>query len=301
MSAMFALDKSKLRRSLIAYSLILPAVIVYAAMILTPSANTVALSMVKWDGMNPVKTPIGLANYVEALSDPRIYHALANNLIWLAVLVTVPLAVALTLSVAVTKRGILGRDQFQAIYFIPHVLSPVVVALIWSWVYDPTVGLLSHLLQWLRVVDKPYGVLGDPDAALYSLIFTNIWGDFGFCTVIYVNALQAIDQSLYDAATIDGADAFRRFVHVTLPGISSVTTFLVLLNMINSFKVFNQVFLMTTGGPLGRTEVVGYAMYIQAFKLNRVGYGSAIAVLLTVIILIVGVFYLSNRERRMAE
>ena len=134
-----------------------------------------------------------------------------------------------------------------------------------------------------------------------SLIFTHMWMLFGFCTVIYVNALQNIERDLYDAAMIDGANAFQRFIHITLPGVSSVTTFLVLLNMINSFKVFNQVYLMTQGGPVNSTEVVAHYMFKQAFRLNHVGYGSAIAVLLSIVILIVGIVFISTREKETAR
>ncbi len=292
------IDAKKLKSSATAYLLILPAFFIYFLIILIPSINTAYLSLTKWDGMNPVKKFVGFANYIKAFQDAQMYNAFVNNVIWVVLLITVPLALALLLAVTATKRGIFGRDQLQAIYFIPHVISPVAVALIWTWIYNPKIGLLSNILMALGIAGKPYGILGDPNLALYGVIFTHIWGIFGFCTVIYVNALQAIDQSLYDAAMIDGANSFQRFVHVTLPGISSVTTFLILLNMINSFKVFNQVFLMTQGGPVGRTEVVGYVMYVHAFKLNRVGYGSAIAIILTVVVLILGIFYISNREKR---
>jgi ABC-type sugar transport system permease subunit len=270
------IDLKKLRSSGVAYLLILPAFFIYFLIILIPSINTIYLSLNKWDGMNPVKKFVGFANYIKAFQDPQMYNAFVNNIVWVALLITVPLTLALLLAVTATKRGVWGRDQLQAIYFIPHVISPVAVALIWTWIYNPKIGLLSNMLMSLGLSGKPYGILGDPNLALYGIIFTNIWGIFGFCTVIYVNALQAIDQSLYDAAMIDGASSFQRFVHVTLPGISSVTQ----------------------GGPVGRTEVVGYVMYVHAFKLNRVGYGSAIAVILTMVVLVLGIFYISNREKR---
>jgi raffinose/stachyose/melibiose transport system permease protein len=287
----------KARATATALAMISPALAVYGVFILGPSLETVNYSLTKWDGVNPVREFVGLANYGQALGDPQLFNAFLNNLIWLAAIITIPLAIAILLAVSITARGIRGRDQYLAVYFLPHIISPVVIALIWRWVYNPTVGILSNLLAALRITSGPYGVLGDARLALASLILIDIWAAFGFSTVVYVNALQIIDANLYDAAEIDGAGSFRRFIHVTLPGISSVTTFLVLLNMINSFKVFNQVFLMTQGGPVNATEVVGYVMYIEAFKLNHVGYGSAIAVLLSLLILIVGVFYLSSREK----
>ena len=290
-------NRAFFRKTLIAYLLLFPALAIYAVIILLPTANTLFLSLVKWDGVNPVKVFVGLTNYMKALKDERFYHAFSNNLIWLVMLISVPIIVSILLAVAVTSRSVKGRDQFQAIYFVPYVLSPVVVALVWQWIYIPRIGLLSGFLRTFYLIKRPYGILGDPKLALQALIFTHMWMLFGFCTVIYVNALQNIERDLYDAAMIDGSNAFQRFFHITLPGVSSVTTFLVLLNMINSFKVFNQVYLMTQGGPVNSTEVVAYYMFNQAFRLNHVGYGSAIAVLLSIVILIVGIVFISTREK----
>jgi ABC-type sugar transport system permease subunit len=294
-------NKALFRKSLIAYLFLFPALAIYTVIILFPSANTVFLSLMKWDGLNPIKVFVGFANYAKALNDGRFHGAFVNNLIWLVMLISVPIIISILLAVAVTAKSIRGRDQFQAIYFVPYVLSPVVVALVWRWIYSPRIGLLSGLLRAFHIVSRPYGVLGDPKFALQSLIFTHMWMLFGFCTVIYVNALQNIERDLYDAAMIDGANAFQRFIYITLPGVSTVTTFLIMLNMINSFKVFNQVYLMTQGGPVNSTEVVAYYMFNQAFRMNYVGYGSAIAVLLSIVILAVGIFFITLRERNSAQ
>jgi len=296
-----ALSSLSKRQSLTAYMLLAPAFVLYALIVLAPVADTVFLSFVKWNGLNPVKEFVGFANYQKALGDPSFFAAFANNLIWLALFVTVPVAVALLLGIGMTARGVKGRDQLQAVYFIPYVLSPVVIAVIWKLIYSPNVGILSWLLQAVGIVSEPYGILGDSNFALFGLIGTHIWNQFGFCAVVYVNALQNIDPELYDAANIDGANAVQKLIHVTLPGVSTVTTFLVLLNMINAFRTFNFVFLMTSGGPVQATEVVAYKVYVEAFQLHKVGYGSSLAVMLSVVVLVVGMFYVTLRERKLAD
>jgi ABC-type sugar transport system permease subunit len=287
------------RLTLTALQFIAPAFLLYSILILVPVLNTVYLSFFEWNGLDPIKDFVGLQNYIQAFQDKYFLKSFINNIIWVVLLISIPLVISLLLGIAVTNDKIKGRDQFQAIFFIPYILSPVVIALIWKVLYSPNIGVLNYLLQKFHMVEKPFGILGDQQWALYGLIFVHVWNLFGFCTVIYINGLQSIDPELYDAAKIDGANAFQKMIYVTLPGVSTVTTLLVLLMMINAFKTFNFVFLMTTGGPFQSTEVVAYRIYIEAFQLHKFGYGSTLAVILSFVIVIIGMYYVSLRERKM--
>lgn len=290
--------KKKLRTSIIAYLFILPALVIFIMIILIPTLETFYLSTLKWDGVNPNKVFVGFDNYLKAFTDPGLHNALVHNLIWMIFRMPIPVLIGLLLAVAITKKGIKGRDKWQAAYFIPFVLATVVVALIWRWIYSSKIGILTWLLQTLHIVDKPYGILGDSRFALYALILIHIWRTYGFCTVIYVVGLQGIDQSLYGAAMLDGANAWQRFRFITIPGVSAVTTFVILLSMIDAFKVFNIVFLTTVGGPGSSTEVVTLYIYKQSFFMNRVGYGSTVAVFLTLILVAFGIVFVSRREKK---
>lgn len=287
-----------LRRNITAYSLLFPALAVYFMIILVPVGMTFINSFTKWNGISATKTFVGLSNYAKALADTQFQRAFKNNIIWTVFYVTIPVVLSLMIGMAITRKGMRGRDFFQAMYFIPYILSPVVVSIIWQTMFSPTVGMLSRVLQALGITSQSYGLLGDPDRALYGLIFTHIWSQLGFCIVIYVNGLQNVDPELYDAADIDGANWWQRLRSVTLPSLSSVTTLLILVNLMNSFKTFNYVFLMTVGGPMQRTEVVAYRIYVEAFQFNKFGYASAEAIILSVIVCIVGVFYVGQREKK---
>jgi ABC-type sugar transport system permease subunit len=288
----------KKNRTLVAFALIAPAFIIYLIIIIFPVIQTAILSFYKWNGINPVKQFIGLANYKTAIMDTNFQTAFKNNIIWMSFFITMPIVLALFIGLALTKKGIYGRDIFQALFFIPHILSTVVISVIWKIVYSPNVGLLSWVMQSLHLIDKPYGLLGDPNRALFGLIFANVWSQFGFCTIIYINGLQNVDPELYDAANMDGVNPWQRLWNVTLPGISAVTTMLVLNNLINSFKTFNYVYLMTHGGPMAKTEVVAYRIYEEAFQLNRFGYGSALAIILSIIVCGISVVYVRFRDRK---
>lgn len=292
------LSYRKVRNSVIAYLFILPAFIIFTMIVIVPTIDTFYLSMTNWDGVNPVRTFIGFNNYLKALFDKELHKAFVNNIVWIIFFVSVPLFIGLSLAIGITKKGIIGREVFRTVYFIPFILSPVVVALIWKWIYSPNVGILTWILQTFHITNRPYSILGDTKLALYGLIMLHIWQTFGFCTIIYMIGLQNIDQTLYDAAALDGANALQKFWYVTLPGLSNVTTFLILLNIINSFKVFNPVFLLTAGGPGRSTEVAAFYLYKHAFMLNRVGYGCTIAVFLTLVLIVFGIFFITRREKK---
>jgi len=171
------------------------------------------------------------------------------------------------------------------------------VAVVWSWIYNPRFGLVDRFLRAVGLEKFAIGWLGDPQWAMWAVIVAGGWTYFGFCMVIFMAALQNTDPFLYDAALIDGANSFQIFAHVTIPQIQHVLTMVVVFTLIDSFKVFDIIYLMTSGGPGDKTQIMATYIYREAFRHNHYGYGAAVSILLTVFILAVSVIILRIRER----
>ena len=188
-----------------------------------------------------------------------------------------------------------GRSFFRAAYFLPVVTSWVVVALLWRWLLSPANGLVNHILGLIGI-DGP-GWWTDPAWAMPSVILASAWKDLGFVMIILLAGLQAIPGELYDAARVDGTSAWQRFRHVTLPLLSPSTFFVVVISLINGFQVFDQVYVMTGGGPAGSTEVVVQQIYDLTFRYGRAGDASALSWLLFVVVLVVTIVQVRGQRR----
>jgi raffinose/stachyose/melibiose transport system permease protein len=244
----------------------------------------------------------GLANYLQIFTDPITLTAIVNNLIWAVLATIVPVSMALLLAVLLATHLPPGvRLFFTTVYYLPAVLALAVSAIVWGWVYNPAWGALNALLDLvgLGALEQPW--LGDPGIALYAVFVVSTWAYFGFCLIILLAAIQNVDPSLYDAAELDGAGAWTKFWHVTVPGIRNELNFVVLYTVIEAFRVFDLIFIMTGGGPFYQTEVIATAVYREAFIENEVGYASAIASLMTLIIATLATVALRWRERTAPE
>ena len=180
---------------------------------------------------------------------------------------------------------------------MPVVLSTVVVGMIWAWIYHPIFGPINLALRAVGLDSVARGWLGDLTWALYALLLAALWAYFGFCFVILLAALQNLDMELHDAAKIDGANAWQRFINVTVPQLGPVLTMLLAFTLIGGFNVFDIVYIMTKGGPANATEVLATYTYAMAFKQNEVGYGAALTMVITVLSLIASYLFISLRER----
>jgi multiple sugar transport system permease protein len=189
---------------------------------------------------------------------------------------------ALLFAVALNQR-IRGIVFYRTAYFLPVISSTVAISLIWEWLYEPQYGLLNYVLGFLGI----HGIqwLGDPNTAMPSIMIVSIWRDLGFNMVIFLAGLQAVPQELHEAAAIDGAGSFERFRFVTLPMLSPTIFFVIVLSIIGSFKVFDQAYVMTQGGPLNATTTVVYYIFTQAFQWFHMGYAAALGYVLFAIIL----------------
>jgi len=277
--------------------LILP-LIFYSIFVLYPLFGTIKLSLTDWDGYSATKNFIGLKNYFKIFKgDPLFIKAFWNNIYWVILGTIAPISLALPLSSMLASK-VRARTFFRTVYFIPAILPAMVVGIIWGWVYNPIFGMLNVLLKKIGLASLTRAWLGEPSTALTALILAAAWSYFGFCLVIFLAALQNIDISLYEAAEIDGANSIQQFFYVTIPQLRGVLTMLLTYTMINGFaKVFDIVWVTTEGGPANSTEVLVTYIYRKAFQQNKVGYGSAMALTLSVLIVTLTVIFIKYRER----
>jgi multiple sugar transport system permease protein len=236
----------------------------------------------------------GLENFRDLLHDDVFRAAFLNTVYF--TLGSVPLSVALGLGAALlVNQALRGITIFRTIYLLPYVTVTVAVALVWRWIYLPDVGLFNTVLGWFGI-DGP-NWLTSRTWALPALIIMSVWKSFGYNMVIFLAGLQAIPQHLYDAAKVDGATAWRRFLHVTLPMLSPTTLFVVVISVIGSFQVFDQALVMTNGGPGTSTTTLVLYIYKAGFQSYKMGYASAIALVLFVIVALFTALQFSLQRR----
>lgn len=253
--------------------LLLPSLAGMVVFLMAPVASSLVLSFSEWDLIGEINW-VGLANYTQALADPAVLGALRNTLTF--ILGYLPSVVIIALGLALLlNRHIKGRVVFRAIYFVPVVTSWVAVSLIWKWLLNPQYGLVNFALGAIGI--KGPGWLFDPAWAMTGVILTSVWKDIGFVTVIYLAGLQDIPEPLYEAAALDGATPWQRFWSITFPMLAPTTFFVTTISLISSFQVFDQVWIMTQGGPAGATSVMVELIYKNAFSYYKMGYASAIS------------------------
>jgi multiple sugar transport system permease protein len=272
------------RRKYIALAvLLLPSLIGMFTFVMLPVLSSLVLSFAEWDLIGELRW-IGLDNYVTALSDPTVLGALGHTLLFIAGYLPAVVALALGLALLLNRK-LRGRVVFRAVYFVPVVTSWVAVSLIWKWLLNPQYGLVNYGLALVGI--KGPGWLFDPSWAMAGIVLTSIWKDVGFVAVIYLAGLQDIPENLYEAASLDGATPWQRFWTITLPMLAPTTFFVTTISLISSFQVFDQVWIMTGGGPAGATSVMVEQIYKNAFSYYKMGYASAISWVLFALIFIV--------------
>jgi raffinose/stachyose/melibiose transport system permease protein len=262
--------------------LVLPVVALTAVFFVLPLANALVYSVVDFDGISTSPPFVGPANFREMFTDDLVWHALGNNAIWIVLGTAAPVVIGLLVSLLLwgVQRGSL---LYRLCFFLPYVLPGIAVGIVWGWIYDPVQGLLNRSLGALGLDSLQRGWLGDPRWALYAVLATAVWGATGFTIVIFTSALRNVDVELVDASRIDGARGPAQLWYVILPQIMPVFLMVLTLTLLGGFSVFDIVFIMTGGGPAGATDVIGTYAYEQAFQLSRIGYGTSLALLITVL------------------
>lgn len=259
----------------------------------TPMASSIWVSLHEWNLISPMRW-VGLDNYRGLLTDPGPRSVFLHTLIYCAGYLPLVFTGGLALAVALNQK-LAGRSFFRAAYFLPVVTSWVVVALVWKWLLNPTNGLVNTLLG---AVGAPQpGWWTDPNWALPAVILSSAWKDLGFVMVIMLAGLQAIPQDVLEAAWADGANSWQRFWRITLPLLSPSTFFVVVISLINGFQVFDQVYVMTGGGPSGSSQVVVGQVYDLTFRYGRAGEASALSWILFAVILLITVVQIRGQRR----
>lgn len=272
------------QRLLIAYGFLLPAFAFFLVFLIIPLIAVVYLSFTSYNIVTPPQW-VGLENYARLLQDPLFWRGLRNSFIYLVV---TPILIVLSISLAiVVNRKLRGIFIFRTIYYIPAVTSVVAVGMIFEIVFAEPNGLINGALLALGLIERPINFLTHPDSVLISIMLVTIWRGIGFYMVIFLAALQAVPEELYEAAAIDGANRFQQHLYITVPGIRPSIIFVAIISSISALKVFEEIFVMTngSGGVLDSALTLMFYLYRQAFVNSSAGYASAIAVVFTLITL----------------
>jgi ABC-type sugar transport system permease subunit len=268
------------KRSLTAYLLLLPGLVFYIPFHFLPILAVIYFSFVDWKGYSLATIRwAGLENYAKLVNDRFFWGALQHNIQFVVVVVIVQTALALFLALILEQKFHLSTF-FRGVYFMPTVLSLVVVGILFSFILSPSRGLLNVFLSNIGLKNVQPVWLGNPGLALYVLMAVHIWKDFGLSMFLFIAGLEAIPGELFDAAKVDGATPWDIVWRIIIPLLRETTTVVVILITIVCFKLFDLIVVMTGGGPFFATEVLSVRMYFQTFKFSRVGYGSSIAVVL---------------------
>jgi multiple sugar transport system permease protein/raffinose/stachyose/melibiose transport system permease protein len=274
---------------------VLPALAVYVIFFGLPFAATIWLSFTQWNGVG-LPDFTGAANYLRLLRDPAMWAALGNNMIWVVIGTAVPIVVGLILAVMLWSDA-RGSIVYRTIYFLPVVLSPVVIGIIWMWIFNPLFGLLNTALRGVGLGGWAMGWLGEPETALYAILVMAIWSYLGFCIVVLFAGLQKVDPELVAAARVDGANVQQRFRHVIVPQIRPVLTMVIVYTVIGGFNVFDMVWVVTQGGPNNATEVIATYTYEVAFRANEYGYGATLSMVMSLVALLAAWITMRVRSR----
>ncbi len=266
-----------------------PAMILFCVFVLYPIFYIFNASLYDWDGINQALF-VGLQNYIEMFTDDRAFAVSIRNSLYWTFLTIFPQMFLGFLLASVLTAGIPLQNLFRIIFFMPAIVSPVVLGIVWQRIYAPFGGLLADIgfETGLRFLVQPY--LSDPKIAIFSTIFVNVWQWTGFSMLMYVAGLQGLSREVLQAAEVDGAGSLQRTRFIVLPMLRNVHLTLILLGVIGTLQTFALVFMLTKGGPNHATEMLPTYIFLKAFTLQSMGYASAVAVVLLVIALGASVF-----------
>ena len=274
----------------------LPALAVYIAFLVYPAFSSLFFSLTDWDGLSPSYNIVGLKNYSAMVNDPVVIRAAINNVIWTVVTIVFPVVLGLTLAVMLNGK-VRGKPILRMLYYTPGVLPLVAVASIWGWLYNPNYGAVNAALRAIGLDALAQPWLGQNSTALAAVMVPAIWLRTGFPMLLYLAALQGIPHDQYEAATMDGATRSQQFWHITMPNLKPAHYIVLALSLIDSFKVFDLIYATTYGGPGTATQVMGTWMYFNVFQYYQAGYGTAIAVVITLVAIAVGIPYVRSQTR----
>ncbi len=273
--------------------LLAPACVLFAIFVLYPIVGSIRISFYEWNGVGAMKW-VGLDNYRELFADPLFRTALANNLRWLACYLVAP-ALGLALALLV-NQPITGLGAVRSLFFMPFVVSQVVVALVFGWFFNARFGLLNDLLALVGA--PPFAPLDSERWSIYAMIVAGLWPQTAYCMILYLTGLATLPSDVIDAARVDGARGWSLFRRIVLPELMPVNFIVAMVCAVAALRSFDYVMVMTFGGPFGSSTVLAFYMYEQTFVALRYGYGAAIAIVLFALVAVIIVALLRRMFRR---
>ncbi|MEA4943390.1 MAG: sugar ABC transporter permease [Propionicimonas sp.] len=300
-----ATNSRRLRGTRIYWAYLVPGALALIAVILVPFGMNVWYSLHRWKGGLAPMIWTGAGNYLALLGDQAFWQSFQNSLWMIVAMVILPTLIGLVL--AAVLFDYIGKHVgdrvatfLRATYYLPQIIPIAVAGIVWNWIFNAETGALNQILRGLGVAEPP-NWLGDPALAMPAVMLVLVWIQIGYPTVIFMSALQRVDPELYEAAEVDGATWFARFRAITIPQIRPETFVITLTCTIAALKVFAPIYVLTRGGPEGSTLVPSYYSYLNFFDTSKVGYGAAIATVLTLVIIIVAFiiqFFQARSDRR---
>jgi multiple sugar transport system permease protein len=263
---------------------LLPAIIILGTFNFYPALYSLYLSFFEWNGVAPTKDVVGVQNYTRLLASGEFWNSLRVTVLYASGMTVIALALGMLVAVLL-NQPIRGQAVYRALYFLPVITPTVAAGVVWKYLFDPSQGVVNRSLAGVGIEGPAW--LSDPTWALVAVVVVGIWKRVGFNMVVYLAALQGIPRSYYEASRLDGANAWQTFRFITLPLLGPSTFFLSVTALIDAFQVFDLVYVMTTGGPLGSTDVIGFYLYRYGFRYYELGFASAIAYVMFVLIFVV--------------
>ena len=280
---------------------LIPGAVGFILVIGIPFATNVVYSFQKWKGGMAPHHWVGLDNYRALLHDEQFWTSFRNSISMIVAMVVIPTLIGLLLASVLfdylgKKFGSRSASTLRASYYLPQILPVAVAGVLWNWILNAQTGALNEILRSLGV-EHPPNWLGSPTTAMPTVMLVLVWAQIGYPVVIFMSALQRVDPELYEAAELDGAGWWRRFRAITIPQIKPETFVVVLTCTVAALKVFGPIYVLTRGGPEGSTLVPSYYSYLNFFDKSKVGYGAAVANVLTLVIVIVAGLILVAQAR----
>ena len=276
----------KTKEALTGWLFLSPALIGFSIFTFGSIIYSLYLSLTDYDLMTKPKF-IGLENYIRAFTkDESFYKFFGNTLYFVVLLVPIVLAISLFLALLINKKAGKITKAYRVALFLPSITSTIAVSMVWLWIFNPDMGLINNMLTAIGFNNPPMW-LNSPDTSKMALVIMRVWQMSGYYMIMFLAGLQTIPESLYESAQVDGANKIQSFFKITLPMLSNTTFVVIILLVIEAFNMFESIFIMTNGGPLGSTSTIMYYIYEQGFGNYNMGYASAIAWIFFVVIMII--------------
>jgi len=282
-AGIYKIKDSDYIKNIFPYLLLLPSGIFLVTFTYYPIFRSIYLSLFDWDLWTPEPEFVGLGNYQELLNDALFLRVIRNNLIYLIGTIPIVIVLSLLLAIIINERTRF-REFYEAAAFSPTLVPMAAAAMLWVFIYNPDIGILNRVLNMFGIPGTAW--INSSRTALPSLMVVMIWKNIGYYMVLFLAGLQSVDPNLYESAKINGANWFQRHWHVTLPQITPTLLFVIIVNIIQSFRVFDIVHIMTQGGPANSTNVLVYYIYQQTFRFWNMGLGNTLTAIMAIVLFI---------------